>query len=1119
MSHLTFVAVPGGRMPSGDGLLRILVVPVLDEGGTLEAHGMSVWPPAELSAPGARLLVDVAQAPTAAPSASVEATPVVEAVPGLWERFFGSIEVRPPGAPVPRTMDVQPTTKQADGIVGAYRDASRELTSEEARPAFAAMSRNRAGALADLGTPPLPALGTGTPSDRKVDFHLATSVLREHPAVLRALGLIVHVTVPRTAFLGAGSGTAVLRVTWPAAPTNLPAVQARWTRFVRSRFLPAPGPGSDVHPAGGMVALARTVGAGPVWRLHTIDVDHALRGLVAAAAPESDGRLPALRTAGVLLARVGRSLELAGRVARNGASPDDELLAEHLTLGYRVDARILGADWHSLCRRRSRYLVNGVEFASALLEEGHVKVGGGIDRGDNVLRTDEVVARWDGWSLAVPRPALQEREPGTTTPATDLPFTLDISGIEVEPRTLLRLRFGEDYQLRARVADVAGGGPVLEEPSLDGCDSETVRFRRLEPVLPPDVRVPDGAAPFGPGASALALVIRSADDITDSVADTTRELVPPAATFEVIERHGRLDGTPEVTLALLAREGLPDPAAGGVVGFVSGAPGEPPRDLEPADWTSNQPGPPPVDPWPDLAPKRVELRPREKDGPTLDWVTPELLVVQLGPAQEATLEVSSLIDQGAKKAFAISDWLDGSAASVSAVSAAESLLADGRHPMATPAHRISVRHAVRTPIGKPEGELAVVRNEGTTYGLIRPGTEPPVGADRGSTDPLLGIDPASTVAVEVTASWTPRDDTTDPPVAGRPVGRVAVGRADDQITPLQHEFGDTKHRMVTYTLTALSRFRDCFPPDDAESLFRNEGTIGPVAVPSSARPVVPVVRSVTPAFVWQEERDGSRIVRRRLGNRLRVELATPWFTTGDGEQLAVLCADGQPSEHTAELVTQAGRDPLWLPGVPPHFPVPVGQAEAVTLTDGTAVRMVAHRVFQGLGSALADVELPQTSSYSPLVQLALARFQRHSLAGLSISPVVRTDFVPWLPDRTLTIVRGADGRVRVRLDGFAPTQPRLNRIDAVVEQRIAPGDVTSGQAVTVGDDAVWRLLAGVSGSIGADLAVPVPADTSGVRVRVREVEMIGRDTSPVLGSTGELDERVVFTDVVELQPQ
>jgi len=47
--------------------------------------------------------------------------------------------------------------------------------------------------------------------------------------------------------------------------------------------------------------------------------------------------------------------------------------------------------------------------------------------------------------------------------------------------------------------------------------------------------------------------------------------------------------------------------------------------------------------------------------------------------------------------------------------------------------------------------------------------------------------------------------------------------------------------------------------------------------------------------------------------------------------------------------------------------------------------------------------------------------------------------------------------------------------------------------------------------------VPIPFDTSDIRVRVREVETIGRDTAPSAGVEGELAERLVFTDTVELE--
>jgi hypothetical protein len=183
----------------------------------------------------------------------------------------------------------------------------------------------------------------------------------------------------------------------------------------------------------------------------------------------------------------------------------------------------------------------------------------------------------------------------------------------------------------------------------------------------------------------------------------------------------------------------------------------------------------------------------------------------------------------------------------------------------------------------------------------------------------------------------------------------------------------------------------------------------------------------------------------------------------------------------------------------------------VQLAEGPTVLMVAHRVFQAAGSAFADIELAPPGSYSPLVQLALARFQRASLPGLAISPVVRTDFVPVLPDRTVTIsVTGAE--ITVLLQGLAPSGPRRNRVDAVLERRADPAAATG--ALTVGADGTWEQIAVASGGVDQSLQLTNPGGE--VRVRVREVEMIGRDTSPAFGTVQELEERVVFTDVVVL---
>ena len=101
--------------------------------------------------------------------------------------------------------------------------------------------------------------------------------------------------------------------------------------------------------------------------------------------------------------------------------------------------------------------------------------------------------------------------------------------------------FGARYRMRARVADIAGGGMTVEDDSLDECDSHTIRFTRNEPVRAPEIRLPEGVddRDLTLGASRYQLVVRAADGVAVSDAETFRVLAPPVAAFEVIERHGR----------------------------------------------------------------------------------------------------------------------------------------------------------------------------------------------------------------------------------------------------------------------------------------------------------------------------------------------------------------------------------------------------------------------------------------------------------------------------------------------------------------------------------------------------------------------------------------------------
>lgn len=1131
MSHLWWVSVPGGRDAEDSGLLRLVILPVLD--GSLDAAGLTRWPPPSLLE-GVDLQVDVA---TEVPHDQSEVTttvsvrPHLSVVAGAWEEFFGAIEVTGPRAVVERQVDVAPTADQATELVGAYQRAARAITSEDAGDEWADTVRAEASRIAarDLtGARSARAERNESTTRPDIDFNLGFSLLREHPAVLRALGLILDLTIPRRD-LDTFPERGVLSVRWDDPPKDLPAIRPRWTSYQRSGFQPAPRPDSPLHP-GGFVALADDR-----WRVLTLDPELSLGALVDAAGQVVLRGLPAMRTAGLLLVDTSRRGDLEQRAGRSRSARDPArdfdlertpLEADDLVLGYRIDARVFGGTWRSLTRRHAIYDVNDLELVTDPDEEGHVKVGGGVDEGDGVLRASQVVARWDGWSLAAPRPPLGTARQAPARSRT-APYHL---GADLTPHSLPRLAFAVTYQLRARVADIAGGGPPLLAPSPDGCDTDTVPFMRLEPVLPPDVRLPVGAPEqFGTGASLYTLVVRAPEgagtapvpgDSAGPDPDTGRDLVAPGTSFEVVERHGKFAGDPAASLALVARSDLPDPGSGGVTAFVRGVAGEPPRDLESRTWAplnrDDSAGEDLPDPWPNLDPKRMVLLPRlDVDEPTLDFVAHDLLVVRLSPAEEATVEISSLIDQRHQAAFAISTWLGADAEqfddgqTADKVAEAEALLRSGRHPMATPARRIRVRHAVRRPMGTPAGDLLGVRPAGATYVDLSPPLE--------TSGSLIGVHPASTIAVDVTAGWQSTEDLDDPAVSERPVGRIDVNRSDTRLAGIRHEIGDTKHREVTYRLTTVSRFRDCY--DDADTAppeaFSTTGTIGPISILSSARPPAPAVRSVVPGFVWDESRqpDGT-VIRRRLGNRVRVELGAPWHATGDGERLVVLVRGADPIE-VADHVTQCGRDPIWQTDEAPRFPMPRGEPTRIVLADGSGADAVLHTAWSAGDAWFADVAFPALPSYGALIQLALARHQPFSLRqplDLSTSEVTMTDFVPLLPDRTLTITPGA-GEVHATLEGLGPTGPLQNRVDVVVEQQTS--GVVDGASATVGDGGVWAVTTSVPGSLDQQVTVPVPSGAP-TRLRIREVECIGIVNSPRLGTLDELSERVVFTDSVLL---
>ncbi len=351
--------------------------------------------------------------------------------------------------------------------------------------------------------------------------------------------------------------------------------------------------------------------------------------------------------------------------------------------------------------------------------------------------------------------------------------------------------------------------------------------------------------------------------------------------------------------------------------------------------------------------------------------------------------------------------------------------------MITPPKLLTLVHAVQQPLIEPQFQhLTVTRLPGQTSATL--------------TDefPISG---KSTIKVDIEAVWQePFDDLSDT-ANPQPVIRNAAGHAidlplgsddtvaaiDDAHTNNHHEFHDTKHRNVTYTAVATTRFKEYFPAaitDNADNITRKSLPLT-LSVPSSARPTAPGPLYVIPTFGWEPQEEGVWNFSRRSGGGLRVYLERSWFSSGEGELLGVVLWSCTPPQHAGFLsfevpdflknyVTQCGMDPIWITDPPPSQAVPLPEhfRKAVKIGNGLSLDELSNRPFvpfTAVGHQVAydldrnlwycDIELDAGDSYFPFIRLALARFQPDSIPDAHLSRVVLADFAQLLPDRSASI--------------------------------------------------------------------------------------------------------------------
>jgi hypothetical protein len=514
--------------------------------------------------------------------------------------------------------------------------------------------------------------------------------------------------------------------------------------------------------------------------------------------------------------------------------------------------------------------------------------------------------------------------------------------------------------------------------------------------------------------------------------------------------------------------------------------------------------------FPDAQPFRIRIQ--EGNNPPEFSQQQRVLDVYMPKAEIVEVQLSSPVPEQALELMGIWQWLLESNPGQQQVNNIRELSLAGKHWMMTPHRTLTLVHAVQQPLEEADfNSLNATKHEiGDTYVLL---------------SGQIQFHCKSTGRMDILSDWDePHDDPSKPlpmdGIDGREIihkdGRVAEIPIEpfyeeisilnipvphqiagteapqwphtDQHDPeyFRHDFGDTRHRRVRYSLKATTRFRDYLPAEIYENP-ENISRRGPgfeVNVLSSARPGAPKVLYVLPTFGWEQNEISGGRVSRRCGGGLRIYLDRPWYSSGEGELLGVMVHGTGPgpqiqfggqtggiqpqSSPVRLLVTQWGMDPIWEASPPPsqlstaNFPEAVHTQNGVTFeeTSGAYGAVAGHEVHFDEERKLwySDIVVDMDNAYYPFIRLALVRYQPNSIDDAHISRVVLTDFIQPAAERVAAVTRPEPHLVRVSVTGiFGLNQASKSSMAASADH---PVDLSRIMAATLeyrsGPDETWQ---------------------------------------------------------------
>lgn len=1022
---------------------------------------------------------------------------------------------------------------------------------------------------------------------REIEFHETAAAAAGHPLLMRHLGLVVDLEIRMPNNWAARNAPQVRVIpTWtPSTKVDNEDVTP-WTAYTASFLARPKDEKSDLHQ--GYLHLQARDEEKMRFQLEQIDaLNEALKLVGYALAVQHETSTPteifsSPRGGGLALVRgqlhkkfiERRERALSLKAAFTSKKYDSmPLHADDLVRGYRMDIERKGK-WYSLSSRYGTYnFIAKDEEEDLGPDEGWVAPSavevGNVAQTRDRLAMHDIVCKWEGWSLVAPRPGKPIESTSLATRGPDslneqVTFTADFVP---QRRTLPALRYGEGYRVRVRVVDLAGNSVPIDDPignawqviagippNVSGMPPDYPRplpYLRFDPVPAPDV-VPRVVPDEAHGEGVFTLVIRSNYN-TPCTESTERHLAPPKASETLAESHGFLDekGRPNddkySTLKKYDGEAppiepddeyrvpyLPDPLATGArLQDVPGASSSVILNfaLAPKKW-------PKVKPW------RIRLVDWTQDfsnvppsprPPYVDEKEGELTIF-LPKAEVATLSINCVLTAGNLELMALWDFIKTTFSTNSDLFKAQILNAS--HWMFNPLREVRLIHAVQQPLFPPlfncetkaeatnEQCLRVTRNAGDTHALLLASMTMPGKSAR---------------SYEVAGSWIEYLDQPDT-FETVPAGSIAFSeellQKDDSLNVSgRHEFGDTKHRWVTYKVIAKTRFREFLKITDeqissGEKPITRESRPARVSIPNSAVPPTPEVLYVVPTFGWHpQERNATTVSRYRGGGGLRIYINKKWFQTGEDELLGVIVSAYTQNPPLDTLISRWGHDPLSkLPGplnplAASDFKGGVRQQNFNWDGAGGDVTVIGYPVTYDKQRNLwfCDVEIDPGETYFPFVRLALTRYQPYSVrptetnpTNYFLSPVVLSDFCQLIPERRASVVIDPNGPGHVsniRLEGKG--QVPENKVEVVIERsnREYNGEISWQR---VGDPQLMQFEQERTESHWILDNLSIPFGSGPLRVLILESEIHPEDTPDDINATPRPTSRIVYAAVVNL---